>query len=138
TVGELVLAFQSYGRNAGGGVVNRGSQEFLIRSLSRTQSLDDIRNLAVAYRNGQTILLRQIADVSFEPKQRRGDAGFMGEPAVIVSIQKQPQADTVALTREIERVLEELQRTVPEGTRVNEFLFRQADFIHASVGNLKQ
>lgn len=138
TIGELVQAFQAYGRNSGGGVVNRGAQEFLIRSLSRTQSLDDIRNLAVAYRNGQTILLRQVADVSFEPKQRRGDAGFMGEPAVIISIQKQPQADTVVLTEEIEKVLAELQRTVPEGTRVNEFLFRQANFIHASVGNLKQ
>ena len=138
TIPELVQAFQSYGRNSGGGVVNRGPQEFLIRSLSRTQSLEDIRNLSIVYRNGQTILLRQIADVSFEPKQRRGDAGFMGEPAVIVSIQKQPQADTVVLTEEVGKVLAELQRTVPEGTRVDEVLFSQADFIHASVGNLKQ
>lgn len=138
TIEDLVQAFNFYGRNAGGGVVNRGPQEFLIRSLSRTQSLENIRNLAIAYRNGQPILLRQVADVSFEPKQRRGDAGFMGKPAVILSIQKQPQADTVVLTEKVEEALAELQRTVPEGTRVDGFLFRQADFIHASVGNLKQ
>jgi HME family heavy-metal exporter len=138
SLGDIRTALEAFGTNSGGGFVDQGSQEFLIRNLARTQNLEDLRNLVVEHRSGQPVLLRQIADVSFEPKQRRGDAGYMGGDAVIVSIQKQPQADTVALTDAVEKVLNELQTTMPEGTRVNEFLFRQADFIHASVNNLEQ
>ena len=138
TIDQLRLALEAFGSNAGGGVVNQGNQEFLIRNLARTQSLEDLRNIVVDHRLGQPVLLRQFADVSFQPKQRRGSAGLMGNEAVVVSVMKQPQADTVVLTAEIERVLGELQRTMPPGTVVDEYLFRQSDFIHAAVGNLEQ
>ena len=135
---DVRTALEAFGANTGGGFVNQGSQEFLIRNLARTQSLEDLRNLVIDDRHDQPILLRQVADVSFEPKQRRGDAGYMKGPAVIVSIQKQPQADTVVLTDAVEAVLNDLQKTMPPGTRINQSLFRQADFIHASVDNLKE
>ncbi|MCK0209420.1 efflux RND transporter permease subunit [Starkeya koreensis] len=135
---QLRLALQAFGSNTGGGVVNQGDQEFLIRNVSRTQSLEDLRNIVVDHRLGQPVLLRQFAEVSFQPKQRRGSAGMMGQEAVVISVQKQPQADTVKLTHELEQVLAELQRSMPEGTVVNEYLFRQSDFIHAAVGNLEQ
>ncbi len=131
-------ALVGFGGNTGGGFVDQGAQEFLIRNLSRTQDLEDLRNVVIDHRLGQPVLLRQVADVSFEPKQRRGDAGFMGGPAVILSIHKQPQADTVEVTRKVEEVLAGLQQTMPEGTRINDYLFSQADFIHASVDNLEQ
>ena len=136
SVDDIRTALTAYGDNTGGGFVDQGAQEFLIRNLSRTQKLEDLRNLVIDHRVGQPVLLRQIAKISFEPKQRRGDAGYMANSAVVVSVQKQPQADTVTLTSNVEIVLDELQRTMPEGTRVNEYLFRQADFIHASVDNL--
>jgi HME family heavy-metal exporter len=135
---DIVAALQAYGANTGGGFVNQGTQEFLIRNLARTQSLEDLRNVAVEERDGQPILLRQLADISFEPKQRRGDAGFMGGPAVVLSIQKQPQADTVALTAAVDLVLDDLQKTMPQGTIINQRIFRQADFIHAAVDNLEE
>lgn len=138
SINEVRQALQAFGSNKGGGVVNQGNQEFLIRNLSRTQSLEDLRNVVVDHRFSQPVLLRQLADVSFQPKQRRGDGGFMGGEAVVISVNKQPQADTVKLTAEVERVLAELQRTMPEGTRVNDYLFRQSDFILAAVGNLEQ
>src|SRR5262249_55480217 len=133
SINQVRTALEAYGANTGGGFVTQGAQEFLIRNLARTQSLEDLRNLAVDERDGQPILLRQIADISFEPKQRRGDAGIEGAPAVILSIQKQPSIDTVSLTESIETVLANLQRTMPAGTIINKYLFRQSDFIHASV-----
>jgi HME family heavy-metal exporter len=134
---EVLTAIDGFGGNTGGGFVDRGAQEFLIRNLSRTQNIEDLRNTVVVHRVGQPVLLRQIAEIAFKPKQRRGDGGFMGEPAVILSIHKQPQADTVELTKRVEKVLASLQETMPAGTRVNDYLFRQADFIHASVHNLQ-
>ncbi|QFR32699.1 efflux RND transporter permease subunit [Ancylobacter sp. TS-1] len=138
SIDQLRRALEAFGSNTGGGVVNQGDQEFLIRNVSRTQSLEDLRNIVVDHRLGQPVLLRQFAEVSFQPKQRRGSAGLEGSEAVVISVQKQPQADTVKLTHEIEQVLADLQRSMPPGTVVNEYLFRQSDFIHAAVGNLEQ
>ena len=89
-------------------------------------------------RQGVSIRLGQIADVDFAARVKRGDASFMGKSAVIVSVQKQPGADTVALTREIQQALAELQRAVPPGIKVTDTLFRQADFIEASIGNVQR
>ena len=98
TLDTLEEALAQFGANTGGGVVNQSDQEFLIRNVSRTLDLEDLRNLVVELRDGQPILLRQFADVGFEPKQRRGDAGIMGSPGVIISVLKQPTVDTVVLT----------------------------------------
>ena len=87
---------------------------------------------------GRPILLRQVASVDFAPRVKRGDAGYDGRPAVIVSVQKQPGADTLALTRQIERLLSDVQRTMPPGVKIDQVQFRQATFIETSIANLKQ
>ena len=107
---DLETALAQFGGNTGGGFVDQGAQEFLIRNLSRTHDLEDLRNVVVDHRDGQPVLLRQVADVAFEPKQRRGDAGFMGCPGVILSIQKQPTADTVELTARSRRCSRDCSR----------------------------
>ncbi|MDG9351766.1 efflux RND transporter permease subunit, partial [Streptococcus pneumoniae] len=78
-----------------------------------------LRGTVVTYRQGQPVLLRQVADVAFAPAHKRGDAGYNGRSAVIVSIQKQPGADTVQLTRRIEATLASIQRTLPAGVRAD-------------------
>ena len=137
TAQALEEAVLEFGTNSGGGVVNQSSQEFLIRNVGRSRSLEDLRKVTVEVRGGQPILLRQVADVDFLPKQRRGDAGFMGQPAVILSIQKQPEADTLVLTARIEEALRALDATMPQGIRTDHVVFRQADFIEASVSNMR-
>jgi CzcA family heavy metal efflux pump len=92
----------------------------------------------VAWRDGRPILLEQVAGVSFAAGLKRGDAGYNGLPAVIVSVQKQPQADTVALTALIEAALDELKAGLPSGLAEPRVLFRQADFIEASIGNVAE
>src|SRR5262249_15470142 len=74
----------------------------------------------------------------FAPRVKRGDAGYNGKPAVIVSIQKQPGADTVTLTRRIEAALQEIQRTLPAGISATNVQFRQATFIETSIHNLER
>ncbi|MFX6118606.1 efflux RND transporter permease subunit, partial [Acinetobacter baumannii] len=78
----------------------------------------------------------QVATVRYAPAVKRGDAGFNGKPAVIVSVQKQPAADTVKLTRDLEAALVELKPGMPKGLEAPRVLFRQADFIEASIGNV--
>src|SRR5262245_4479385 len=92
---EMEAAIRRFGVNTGGGFVDQHAREFLIRNIGLSNRLEDLRNLVVATRQGHSILLRQVAQVEFAPRAKRGDAGFMGNPAVIIGIQKQPTADTV-------------------------------------------
>ena len=134
---ELETALRSFSSNTSGGFLEQNAREYLIRNLGRTTRLEDLQNIAVRDAKGQPILLKQLAEVKFAASFNRGDAGFASKPAVIVSVQKQPGADSVILTGKIEEALTSLSKSLPLGITKPEVLFRQADFIEASIGNVK-
>ncbi|MBT9494536.1 MAG: efflux RND transporter permease subunit, partial [Paucibacter sp.] len=134
---QLEAALKGFSSNTSGGFLELNGREYLIRNLGRTSNLDDLKNLALSARNGQPILLRQLADVTFAPALKRGDAGFEGKPAVILGIQKQPTADTISLTRAIESALDEMKRSLPAGMEAPRVTFRQASFIESSITTLQ-
>ena len=76
-----------------------------------------------------------IAQVDFGARQKRGDAGYMAAPAVIVGVQKQPSADTVSLTRAVEAQLAAIQKSLPSGVSADKIQFRQATFIETSIAS---
>ena len=133
---EMERAVKQFGANTGGGFVDQNRAEYVIRNIGRTTRLEDLRSLVVTVRAGQPILLGQVAKLDYAAKFKRGTAGANGKPAVILSVQKQPGADTVALTRKVEAALAELGRTLPAGVKADTVLFRQANFIEASIGNV--
>lgn len=137
TFDQMAAALRQFGTNAGGGYVDQAGREFLIRNLARTTALEDLRNAPVAFQAGQPILLRQVAEVDFGARFRRGDAGVDGGPAVILGIQKQPGADTIRLTEAVEAALADLQQSMPRGVRADRVKFRQATFIETSIRNLQ-
>jgi HME family heavy-metal exporter len=134
---QLEAALRSFSANTSGGFLELNGREYLIRNLGRTSRLDDLRNLAIAAKNGQPILLRQIAEVTFAPAIKRGDAGYEGKPAVILGVQKQPTADTTKLTQSIEEAIVGLKASLPEGMEAPRVTFRQASFIEASISTLQ-
>jgi len=134
---DVERAIKQFGTNSGGGFVDQNRAEYVIRNIGRTTRVEDLRSLVVTTKQGQSIILSQVASVDYAPRFKRGDAGANGEPAVILSIQKQPGADTVALTRTVETALHDLGRTLPNGIKADTVLFRQANFIEASVGNVE-
>ena len=134
---QLEAALAGYSANTSGGFLEMNGREYLIRHLGRTARLENLQNLALTARNGQPVLLRQVAEVRFAAATRRGDAGFNGEPAVILSIQKQPTADTLALTAALEDALTGMRSGLPQGVLAPEVIFRQADFIQSSINNLQ-
>ena len=134
---QIEDALRGYSANTSGGFLESNNREYLIRHIGRTSSLEDLKNIAVSNRNGQTILLRQVADITFAPAVKRGDAGYEGGPAVILGVQKQPSADTVALTKKIESAIAELKQGLPTGMEAPKVTFRQASFIDASISTLE-
>ncbi len=120
-----------------GGFMERKGQEYVIRNLARTVDPAAIGDTVVETRSGVPIVLADVADVERGIAPMRGDAGVNGHPAVILSVQKQPGADTVTLTRSLEAALEGLHAGLPAGVEIVP-LFRQADFIEASIGNVEE
>ena len=135
---QVEQALKGYASNAGGGFIDLNSREYLIRHLGRSNRIEDLAGIAVAWKDGRALLLEQVATVAFAAGQKRGDAGYNGLPAVVVSVQKQPDADTVKLTAQIETALTELKQGLPKGLAAPRVLFRQADFITASTGNVAE
>jgi HME family heavy-metal exporter len=135
---HLEAALRDFGANTSGGFLESQGREYLIRQIGRTSRLEDLQNVVVAVKNGQAIVLKQVADVKLAPALKRGDAGYNGKPAVILSVQKQPSADSVTVTREVERAIAELGKSLPPGVEAPQFLFKQANFIEHSVSNVQE
>ena len=108
---KLEAALRDFGANTSGGFLESQGREYLIRQMGRTSRIEDLQNVVVMVKNGQPILLKQLAEVKIAPALKRGDAGYNGKPAVILSVQKQPSADSVTVTREVERAMAELGKS---------------------------
>ena len=138
TYEQVEQALTQFGVNTGGGFTDQHSREYLIRNIGRTTNLDDLRSVVVAQVNGGPVFLRQVATVEFAPKVKRGEAGYMGTPAVIVSVEKQPNVDTIASHARSNGRLKEITASLPKGIKADQIVFRQADFIETSIRNVER
>lgn len=136
SLAQIEQALTGFGANSSGGFLEAQGREWLIRNIGRTTDLADLQQLVVAMQNDQPVLLSQLAKVEVVAATKRGDGGYKGKPAVILSVQKQPAADSVALTKQIEAAVAELSKGLPEGVEAPVFLFKQADFINNSIDNV--
>ena len=136
TIENIEEALKGFSSNTSGGFLELNSREYLIRNIGRTTRIEDLE-LPVAFRNNQPISLNQVATVAFAPAIKRGDAGYNGKPAVLLGIQKQPDADTVKLTQRVEEALEGFKKSLPAGMGAPIVTMRQASFIEASVNTLQ-
>ncbi len=138
TLHELEEALRESNVNTSGGFIVDGPQESLVRNLGRIESLEEIGNITVTTRGGVPVLVSQLADLRFGGPIRRGDAGANGLPAVILSVQKQPGASTIELTKRLHAELDGIESTLPAGIRINREVFQQARFIEAAIHNVEE
>src|SRR3546814_1438489 len=131
-------ALHRFGANTGGGFVNQHDREYVIRNGSRTRKLEDLRCLVVAERYGVSIAVSQVAVVAFEPRVKRGDAVYMAEPAVIVSVMKQPGADSTSLVAEVKEAMSGLVHNFPADVKLRDIVYDQGDFITTSIDNVER
>ena len=138
TVKDVVGALRETNQNVPGGFNVVHGQEYVVTGVGRVTSLDDLKNTIVAEREGVPIPLNLVADVRFGPEFPRGDSAYMGKPAIIATVSKLFGADTLTVTHNVEKALEEIRKTLPQGVRLETHVFRQANFIESSVTNLRR
>jgi CzcA family heavy metal efflux pump len=136
TLADVLAAAEGSNANAAGGVYMDRGQEYVIRGIGRIQSADDVARTVVAVRGRVPVLLGQVADVVVGPAPKYGDGSVDGKPGVVLAVLKQPGANTLELTRRIERELADLQATLPVGMEIHADLFRQASFIRVAIDNV--
>lgn len=136
TLDQVMDAVAESNENTSAGFYVENAQEFLIHGRGRVREPADIGEVFVTRRGDRPVLVRDVAEVRVGAAPTRGTAAFNGEHAVVLGIQKQPGANTLALTGELDRVLADIQSTLPAGMTISANLFRQADFIEVGIGNL--
>ncbi|MFN7916761.1 MAG: efflux RND transporter permease subunit [Vicinamibacterales bacterium] len=136
TVNELLEAARGASQNTSAGIFMEGPQEYVLQTIGRVRSVEDIGESVVAVRGERSVLIRNVADVREGPALKRGEGSRSGRPAVIVGVLKQPGANTVELTARLDRELDALQRELPQGMTIDRNIFRQADFIEVAVENV--
>ncbi|MBQ5573977.1 MAG: efflux RND transporter permease subunit [Bacteroidaceae bacterium] len=135
---EVMSVTRNMNQNVNGGVIYEHSNEYIVRGMLSSTNADDIGNAVIKTINGRPITLNDIADVKIgyqEPKL--GTAAERGKPAVLLTVSKQPETGTIALTNKIETALADVQKNLPPDVKVSTDIFRQSHFIDNSIDNVK-
>lgn len=136
TLGDVERALARSNHNAAGGYLTTGNTELLVRSLGRVQQVADLEKVVVKPDPERPILLRDVARVVEGTQIKRGDAALGGKPAVMLTVTKQPGADTRELTDQIMRVMEDLRSVMPRDVRIEPNVYQQKAFIDLSIHNV--
>lgn len=136
TMEEIEAVGRTFSDNSVGGVVRDYGNEFVLRGMGRTTDIEQLSDTFVKTFNGKPVTLADVAEVKIAPALRMGNASQNGKPAVILSVSKQPNINTLEVTEAIEKNLEAISHSLPPDVKMDTKIFRQADFIEASVDNV--
>ena len=138
TVEDLKHSLAEIGLNTSGGFIDIGEKEFLIRTLGRAENVDHILQAYVGLHLGNPVTVADIAEVKIGAHFKRGNGSVNGKPAIVMTVQKQPNSETVKLTKQIEKELKKLKSSLPPGVEIKSDLFKQSHFIENSIGNVTE
>ncbi len=138
TLTELEHAAAASTRNASGGFINEYGNQYIIQGEGRTSSVEKIGQTLIKMEGSKPIKIEDVAEVRIIAAPKIGDAAVEGKSSVILTLMKQPNANTLKLTERIDETLADVQRQLPKGIELNSKIFRQSDFIQASIDNLQK
>ncbi len=133
---DVTEAVKAANANAPGGYLITPDKETLIRGVGRIEALEDLKYSAITSRKGTPVRIADVADVQIGAAIKRGDGSLNGQKAVIVMVNRQPNADTPTVTRAVEAAMKEVQQALPKDIKVT-VTFRQEEYIESSVANVR-
>jgi CzcA family heavy metal efflux pump len=133
---QILEALDGVTESTPGGFHVSGQEEYLIRGAGRVRSLDELGKTVVRERDGVATTLADLAELRFGEAARRGEAALDGKHGVILKIRKQPQANTLELTKRLDAALDDIEKSLPPGISLYRKGFRQADFIRVALSNV--
>ena len=138
SLNELLNHVKEANANAPGGIINQYGNQYIIKGSGRIYAIEDLKEAVLKHENGKTIKIKDVATVKIGASDKIGDGSLNAVPAVILTISKQPDVNTLKLTERLDEAIEELKTTLPKGIEIKSHIFRQSDFIDASINNLNK
>ncbi len=137
TMEQIDKELSQISQNTTGGFLEKSGQEFLVRNIGIIDDIEDIKQTLVGLHFGKPIRVADIAEVKEAPRLKRGDGSFNRNPSVVMTIQKQPGADTIQITQAVEHAVTEIRPSMPKGVVINTDVFKQSNFIEASIKGIQ-
>ena len=138
SLSELEHAVAASNLSSSGGFYNEFGNQYVIKGEGRVYSTEEIANSFIKLKGDKPIKIADVAQVKIGAADKIGDASLNMGDAIVLTVSKQPQANTLLLTEQLDLAVAELQKSMPEGVNIRSDIFKQSDFIQASVSNLQQ
>ncbi|MEZ4945090.1 MAG: efflux RND transporter permease subunit [Cyclobacteriaceae bacterium] len=138
TLVELLEKVKESNLNVPGGVINQYGSQYIVKGSGRAYAVEHLREAVLKQVNGQTIRVGDVATVQIGAADKIGDGSLNASPSVILTISKQPDVNTLELTKSLDEAILDLKKTLPESVVIENQIFRQANFIEASINNLNR
>ena len=135
---DLLEAAQEANGNSSGGFMYEYGNEYIVKGIGRTNDVNEIGKSLIKTVNGNVVKIEDVAEVKIGAAPKIGDGSMKGKPAVIMTVMKQPATNTLDLTKSIDLAIEDIKKTIPEDVQINTQIFRQQDFIDASISNIQK
>ncbi len=138
SLSELLKASEDANGNSSGGIINEYGNEYIVKGIGRTNVVSELGKSVIKISNGNPIKIEDVAEIKIGAAPKIGDASNNGKPAIVLAIAKQPGINTLELTEKIDASIADIQKNIPSDVKVNTKIFRQADFINASISNIQK
>lgn len=135
---ELLKASEEANGNSSGGFMNEYNNEYIVKGIGRTNEIEALGKSVIKMQNGNPIKIEDVAEIKIGSSLKIGDGSLKGKPAVIMTVMKQPSTNTLELTETIDASIADIQKNLPKDVHINTKIFRQADFINASISNIQK
>ena len=136
---EVLTVVDNMNQNSTGGILYEYGNEYIVQGLLATNDVEEIGKGVVKTVNNVPVLLSDIATVQIGPKEPKlGLASERAKPAVLVTITKQPNTNTLELTDKLDQAIVDLQKTLPSDVKISSDIFRQSRFIESSISNIQK
>ncbi len=136
---EVLAAVENMNQNASGGVLYEYGNEYIVRGILQTSDVDQLGKALVKKQGNGVVLIGDVAEIKIGGKQPKlGLASEKTKPAVLITVTKQPNANTIELTEKLDASIADLQKNVPSDVKISSDIFRQERFIESSIGNVEK
>lgn len=136
---QALDAVRNMNQNASGGIIYEYGNEYIIRGVLQSNEIEELGKVLVSKKGEYPVLIRDIAEIKTGNKQPRlGVASEKTHPAVLLTVTKQPNTNTIELTEKLDASILDLQKSLPSDIRVSTDIFRQERFIHSSIWNVQK
>lgn len=139
TLDEVLQVTRNMNQNASGGVLYEYGNEYIVRGVLQSADVKEIGKAVIKKVGESPILISDVADVKIGAKTPKlGVASEKTKSAVLLTITKQPNTNTIELSEKLDASIADLQKGLPTDVKISTDIFRQERFINNSINNVQK